>query len=340
MKNAVFIAAALMLLVSATNDASAKKHKGPDTKNMEVFFNSGFESGSTVIADKENLKKRYIIGIDKSVNAPNDWSLLKQNRRPLGRFALNLDQGDTTQRNATIVADPTNPDNKVLLFCIEEPHINARAKNGVAYKARVQSDLHTDGSSDELYHSVRVYLPSELEKLKEMPAKLEWFTIAEWWNNPPNRQRGYTFRISIDLYKEEGKKNIYFSAKAQNYKPFDVPNPKRIATGTFTTKWREISKLEVPFGQWMTIEYYLKKGDEASGRFYMTVQPDGGKKQVIFDIKGDTYGLGNPNPSGVVPYFSPMKLYTSAKLVNFLKEYGIPTRVYFDDLKVMLNPLK
>ncbi len=332
-----FTIAAIMSLATA----SSLMGKEPfSTKNMELFFQSGFEKDCKVVKGPDSTRL-YMTGIDHSLPDNNDWSTISKSSGPIQKFSFNLDKGDSTQRYVSIVPDPENPKNNVLAFNIYEPHINAKAKDGVAYKARVQADVITDKTSEELYHSVRMLLDEEMSALRFMPEKIHWFTIAEWWNNPPRTDRGYTFRISVDIVKEEGANNdLYFQAKAQNYVPFDPPQPHRIATGDFTNKWVEVgTKFKVPFGKWMTLEYYLKKGNAETGRFCMTVTPDGGEKIVLFDITGDTYGTGNPNPSGVVPYFSPMKLYTSAKIANFMKDNSYSVSVYWDDLKIWRTPV-
>ena len=161
----------------------------------------------------------------------------------------------------------------------------------------------------------------------------------EWWNNPPGRGNDYIFRITLGLHKaQKGEGPIVFQVDSQNFKyfPLEVTKQKGVS-GKFDTKWKYVNNdFEIPFGRWMTIEYYIKKGDEKTGRFYMTVTPDGGKKKVLFDIVGDKYGLGNPNPTGIIS-ISPMKLYTSGKLADYARENGGALQLYWDDLKIMIN---
>jgi hypothetical protein len=78
----------------------------------------------------------------------------------------------------------------------------------------------------------------------------------------------------------------------------------------YTTLWSETgAKNAVPIGKWFTLEYYFKEGNAKNGRFYMTIEPDGGKKEMIFDVTNVTHNLPDAAPDGVT-HFNPMKMYT------------------------------
>ena len=105
----------------------------------------------------------------------------------------------------------------------------------------------------------------------------------------------------------------------------------------YTTLWDEInSAVKVPIGKWFTAEYYYKEGDKDNGRYYMTIQPDGGKKEIIFDVTHFTHNSEDQNPDGVTD-FNPLKLYTSKGLIDFMRSNGKTLQIYWDDFKLWKN---
>jgi hypothetical protein len=68
----------------------------------------------------------------------------------------------------------------------------------------------------------------------------------------------------------------------------------------------------------------------------MTIKPDGGTKEVIFDLTRITHNSTDPNPDGVTD-FNPIKLYTSKKLVDYMKSKDKTLQMYWDDFKLWKN---
>ena len=62
----------------------------------------------------------------------------------------------------------------------------------------------------------------------------------------------------------------------------------------------------------------------------MTIQPDGEKEQMVFDVTNFTYNTSDPAPNGFSGY-NPMKLYTSKEVVAFMKAQGKTLQIYWDD---------
>jgi len=91
--------------------------------------------------------------------------------------------------------------------------------------------------------------------------------------------------------------------------------------------------VKVPIGQWFTLEYYYKEGDANNGKFFMTIQPDGGKKEIIYDLTKITHNTKDSNPDGVTD-FNPIKLYTSKKLIDYMGSQGKTLQIYWDDFKL------
>jgi hypothetical protein len=65
----------------------------------------------------------------------------------------------------------------------------------------------------------------------------------------------------------------------------------------------------------------------------MAVTPDGGSRQVIFDVHDHTYHPANPAPAGLTHY-NPMKMYTSSQLVQFMKQHGHVMQLDWDEFSL------
>jgi len=58
------------------------------------------------------------------------------------------------------------------------------------------------------------------------------------------------------------------------------------------------------------MEYYFKEGNAETGQVYLAITPEGGREQVVYNIKNFTHNTSDPNPAEFTGY-KPMKLYTS-----------------------------
>jgi hypothetical protein len=65
----------------------------------------------------------------------------------------------------------------------------------------------------------------------------------------------------------------------------------------------------------------------------MTIEPDGGKKEMIFDVTNVTHNSTDAAPDGVT-HFNPMKMYTFKELIAYLKQAGKSLNIYWDDFKL------
>lgn len=334
----VILSAAAIFTVAAAGTAYAKKpaiDKYISPGNFTLVFNSGFEPGSKIVS--VSATRDYIEGVDRSVPGPNSWDELRTDK--FFRFTgINYEDGDSSMRTVRIVPDPVNPSNGVLRLWIGEPSVKVNYERGIGHtKARAQVGFDAGEPTDEIYQSVRLYLPDGMKALRDYPDSIPWLTIVGWWNNPPDRRNEHIFRINVGLNKRSGTgQPLYFKATSQNFRYDPIETTRKTGrSGQFTTKWEEAAEnYSIPFGEWMTLEYYIKKGHGSEGRFYMTVHPDGGKKRVLFDIAGDTYGEDNPSPQGVVRVFNAMNLYTSGALVEYMRRKGEALQLYWDDLKI------
>jgi hypothetical protein len=134
------------------------------------------------------------------------------------------------------------------------------------------------------------------------------------------------FRFGFHLVKPDAAPgtDLFFGTGSQH----------QVDAKTFVDVWHEINeRVPVPFGRWMTIETHFVEGNEATGRFYAAMTPDGGPRTVLFDIHHTTHHPANPAPTGL-KQFSPIKLYTSAELVDWLKSRGLALEIDWDELEL------
>jgi len=299
---------------------SCAQEKQSTVTNGTLIFQSGFEPGSRVVASGSDAD---IIGIDTSKPDHNDWVNDLDNNPDIGSFSLQYQGGDSTMRFAKIIPEPGNISNHVLQFWLDKPNVEAS-------KGRIQGNLYGNKGMKEFYQSERVFLHNDFSAVRTFPNIITWLTIAEFWNNITWSQTvPYGFRITLGIGKPVATtSDLYFILEAQNCELFADGSQK------YTTLWFETNqKVKVPIGQWFTLEYYYKEGNAENGKFYMTIQPDGGSKEVIYNLTAITHNSKDPNPDGVTD-FNPIKLYTSKELINYMSAQGKTLQIYWDEFKL------
>ena len=303
--------------------ACSQKHETPVAEG-ELIFQSGFEPDSKVVARGSDAD---IVGIDHSLPDHNDWVADLDENPAVGNFSLQYQGGNSTQRYAKIIPEPGNPQNHVLQFWLNEPNVEGK-------KGRIQANIYGGKTGlKEFYQSERVFLPEDFNTVRTFSDKIHWLTIAEFWNNITWSQSvPYRFRITLGIGKPVMEESdLYFILDAQDCQLFEDNSQK------YTTIWAETNQqVKVPIGKWFTLEYYYKEGDEKHGRFYMTIQPEGEEKEVIFDVNRVTHNTQDPNPDGVTE-FNPLKLYTSKQLIEYMKSKDKTLQIYWDDFKLWKN---
>ena len=317
----LIIAVQLMILTACAQE------KTPDiqsTEKAELIFQSGFEPGSKVVAKGSDAD---ITGKDVSVEAPNDWTEDFDNHPVVGTFSLQYQGGTESQRYAKIIPEPGNPQNHVLHFWLNEPNVDGK-------KGRIQANIYGGKTGlKEFYQSERIFLPEDFNQVRLYPEKINWLTIAEFWNNitwsqsVPNR-----YRLTLGIGKPaKGESDLYFIVDGQDCQLFPDDSQK------YTTLWSEMNwQVKVPIGKWFTLEYYYKEGDNKTGRFWMAIQTEGGKREVVFDLTRVTHNSIDPAPDGVTE-FNPLKLYTSKQLIDYMRSEGKTLQMYWDDFKLWKN---
>lgn len=160
-------------------------------------------------------------------------------------------------RFAKIIPEPGNPANHVLHFWLNQPNVEGS-------KGRIQANLYGNKGLKVFYQSERIFLTNDFNTVRTFPDKINWLTIAEFWNNITWSQSvPYGFRITHGLGKPVAtESDLYFILDAQDCQLFADGSQK------YTTLWSETNqKVKVPIGKWFTLEHYYKEGDANNGKF-------------------------------------------------------------------------
>lgn len=264
------------------------------------------------------------------------------------KFRLAYEAGNDTQRKAVITKDDGGSTNNILKYIISDVNVPLKSK------ARIQADLYdfvntgTGQAYKEIYQSVRMKLHySSFKKILDDNTVMEagyysgdWITLFEFWNNNDWTGNAYPFRISVGLKKlEPARDKFVLYADGQDVDPA-------------TTTWRHPPLWEtsvtnaanaITLGTWMTVEIYFKEGTARNndGKFWLAVTPDGGTRKVICDYATGTKHILTQHPTDPAPnglsQWNPMKLYTSAAIINTVKGGQQTLQVYWDDYRLWKN---
>lgn len=293
---------------------------GKSSDRGELIFQSGFEADCRVIPLGEAANK--IIGKDKTLSEKNDWVKDLDSANRYNSVYLNYTGGDSTKRFAKIIPEPGNPSNHVLWYWMNDSWLASENQQ----KARVQLEFYKiNPGFKEFYQSVRMFLHDDFNALKNYPDKINWLTISEFWNNEWwQKTAKYGFRVTLGIGKPSAEpSDLNFILNAEDAGQKEV--------------WRgDNSIVKVPIGKWFTLEYYFKEGGRDDGRFWMAITPEGGVRQVVFDVTNYTHNTTDPSPDGLTGY-NPLKMYTSKEVVAFMKQHGKALQIYWDDFKLWKN---
>ena len=205
-------------------------------------------------------------------------------------------------------------------------------------KLRVTSSVN-DLNATEIVNSVDIYIPCSWRALTKIEGGISWLTIQEYWcasaGIPVDGEP--QFRMTLGVLKNPGKGNkLYFDLKAQDLET------TRKADGSwmenYTTLYelddRESKRFEIPFGRWFNLRTEILAGDSMNGHFRLVATDHKGRETVIFDEVCQTAATGYFKPGAKQPLYksvSPLKLYTSVKMLHFMK--GKPLEIYYDNWK-------
>ncbi len=289
---------------------------------LSPVMRSGFESGTV---GEPNTAITHFSGVDECADVPNDWSNLNvsnQNRPAGGYFEIQYQGGTVNQRYAQIVQDPTDDDNQVLEFWLNEANVDT----GFELRGRIQANFYENFDLDSYYQSVRVRLDRDFAVLMDHAGTFDWLTLFEAWNGA-NWAEGeeQAFHTAVNLVKPDASSGSSLHLRAHG---------RSIEPGAgFVEIWGETnSDIAVPVEQWFTLELYMLQGDEQSGRFYMTMAVEGEQKQVLFDVQNYTHHPLDAAPAGF-DYINPMKLYMREPVLDIIKATGGSFKMQWDDLE-------
>lgn len=247
---------------------------------------------------------------------------------PSGQVAgipIQYEAGTSEDRAARIIPDPTQEGNQVLQFWIKNATVPG-ARPGF-FKGRVQIQI-AGMEQNEAFARFRMYLPPDLEHYQAFPKENKWFVVSEAWSGTGNDP--YRFLIGLDIIKESGSgKPLHFL----------VSGEKRVGgtqqNGKWETVWGTVNnEFEIPVGEWIEIETGYKQGDKDTGRYYLSAKrPSDPSPVTIFDITNWTYHPSAPKPVPLTQW-NPLKLYTSGEIIDYIRNQGGTTQIYWDDLEL------
>ena len=300
----------------------------------ELLFQSGFEE-DVAIATGENGRARFV-GADRSLEGHNSWdTIARDTKGKLRGGGFSYSAGERAHREATIVADPADPSNRVVRFWgIAAPG---------APKFRIQTDMSSpsDDALKEYACSVRLYVPEAMAALRDYPKAINWLTVAEFWNDSAwtsHEETEHAFRVTVGIAKNAGvNQDLFFRISTDDFSH----------TGTGKgRKYKQIhlevvkaTQFAIPFGKWMTLDYgfrdggYKAEGGRPGGLFTMAATPEGGRREVVCSLESIMHSPQNPAPKGVT-YWAPMKMYTSKEVAAWMESKGRGLELFYDDLRV------
>lgn len=319
----------------------------------QLLFHSGFEGGTRIV--HRNASSDELEGIDNTVSTPNDWSKFGRENKgypEAGIFKLYFEGGDSTKRKVRLAPDPKNPANTVLRYTVYESNAVKNPTDTVTFKTRIQAQVSraTPGIT-KYYQSVRMYFPSStMQLLDKYPEDITWYSLAEFWNNgvwgalpvPAD-----PFRLTVGMGHKKGAGNpFHFHFGCDDYTIQYKANGK-MPEKYIPTKIAGAAAPEflIPSDTWITVEYYYQEGnwkptkDRPAGHFYMAVQPDGGKRQVLFNQRVPTmhsHAVERPDGLGI---YHPMKFYTNKQIADYMKANHTPMEILWDDLAIYSNKI-
>ncbi len=308
----------MMAILAATIISCTKKATEEPTETL--IFQSGFEPNTTGVPDEAI---EIFTGTDASKATNSSWDNLNEHPN-IGQFNIQYEGGNTRQRFAQLVPDPTNADNTVLAFWLDSA--NVTNDQGQYYKGRIQANVYQNTGLTELYIKVRMYLHPDINLLKNADPANDWLTLFEFWNNAPWLDPANPFRITINLVKDNTGPvtDLYFGVHGQI----------RVTEKKWENQWNEVNTaIGAPIGQWVTTEIYFKEGDQNLGKFKFVVTPQGGSPVTVFDITNSTHHPNGPDENGLSE-FNPMKLYTSKGVIDYIRSQNGTLQVYWDDFEL------
>ncbi len=284
------------------------------------YFRSGFEPGTTLhqyeLNGQPHPKYADLYGTDASTGY--DWVVDLDEDPCMGNFRIYYQVGDTLRAKASLAPDPDDAANTVLRFqlfdanVLDTPHPRGRIQAAI----RPNEPLHAFG------FRVRMWLHPDLSVLSAYEGTFGWFTLMEFWNDLPTQ--AWPFRITLNLVKPQAAPGSALRLGVHGQVQDE---------GSWQDVWSAIdTSFTLPFGQWLHLYVSFVEGDSTHGRFQLALLDSAGVARPLFDLTHFTHHPDDPAPDGIQT-FNPMKLYTSATLIDALNSQGAQIVVLWDDFE-------
>ncbi|HCW07465.1 MAG TPA: hypothetical protein DGG95_08900 [Cytophagales bacterium] len=231
-----------------------------------------------------------------------------------------------TYANAEIVSDNNRNVLKGILYG-DDPNVDGTT--------RFQMDIITQPSLNlSVYHfSQRMFLNPDLSYISQFPNAINEFGVPDWiiifeiWNQfnaAWDGDVGGSARWDLSLAKDAGTTNLYWELSGEYMQPSPLE---------FNSLWKPLvnKTIPVPFGQWFTLDFYMKRGEGTAGQLKVSIQPDGGTTQVLFNTFNSTIYPSHPELN--VHRISPFKLYMSPTISQFMHNAGKNMDIMYNDFK-------
>jgi hypothetical protein len=288
-----------------TADASANPRTAASTLSTDSYFRGSMDN--VTIA---TVNSKLVL---------NGWDLLKSHP---SIEALELNNiGGTSYAYQQIRTDPLNSSRRAMYATIlnDDPNVSGttRAQMTIRFK---------DGVNLPVYHtSHRMYLGSDIGYLKNYSSAIYWFELFEIWNKRISGMDGSgsgSARWGLYLNKASGAgQPLYWVMQSEYMQP---------ASRELDDIWKYTNKqVPIPLGKWVTLDLYMKRGQGTNGKLIITLTPDGGSPQVLFNITNTTVYPGRPEIQ--LKSWQPFKLYLDDRLLDWMKANGKRIAAYYND---------
>lgn len=291
---------------SSSSMSSSLSSTSAVSGSLDVYFQDDFE-GSTLAGT--------------STKYPSNWSL--KNHDSISSLGFN-NVGGLDYAFQKFVLDPTETGRTVLYAQTlnDDPAVSGttRAQMSIGFKTTL--DL-------SVYHtSHRMYLHPDMQELAQYSEKITWLTLFEIWtfrNEAWDGDIAGSARWTFSLNKDVGiGKPLYWTIESEYMQPANIK---------FHDIWPKVknTQVDIPFGKWFTLDYYLKRGQGSEGHIVIAITVDGEQKIELFNIKNHT--IYPDHPELILKAWQPFKLYTSDTILDWLSARGKKLAAYYNDFK-------
>jgi hypothetical protein len=176
-----------------------------------------------------------------------------------------------------------------------------------------------------------MYLSPDIAYLQNYSSSIFWFELFEIWNKRVETWDGDvagSARWSLYVNKDSGAgQPLYWVMKSEYMQPANL---------ALNDIWKYTNRqIPIPVGKWVTLDLYMKRGEGADGKLVITLTPDGGSPQVLFDITDTTIYPGHPEIQ--LKSWQPVKLYFDDVLLDWMKANGKRIAAYYNDFRWYKN---